>query len=71
MNFKIDSKITRSLNQNDISSYLKEINKFPLLAHEEEIELASTWIKDKCFNSAHKLINSHLRLVVKLSMIIL
>ena len=68
MQFKIDSRIVKSLNQNDISSYLKEINKFPLLAHDEEIELASTWIKDKCFNSAHKLINAHLRLVVKISM---
>jgi RNA polymerase sigma-32 factor len=68
MKFKIDSRIAKSLNQNDISSYLREINKYPLLAHEEEIKLASTWIKDKCFNAAHKLINSHLRLVVKISM---
>ena len=34
-----------------------------LLAHDEEIELASTWIKDKCFDSAHKLINCTFRLV--------
>ncbi len=68
MNYKIDSNIARSLNQNDISSYLKGINKFPLLTHKEEIELANNWIKRKCFKSAHKLTNSHLRLVVKICM---
>ena len=49
MNYKIDSNIARSLNQNDISSYLKGINKFPLLTHKEEIELANNWIKKKMF----------------------
>ena len=68
MSIKLDSKIVKNLNQNDISSYLREINKFPLLSHEEEYSLADTWIKDNCLNAAHKLINAHLRLVVKISM---
>ena len=68
MAFKIDKKITRSLDQNDISSYLREINKFPFLSHDNEYKLARKWIKKKCYDSAHQLVNAHLRLVVKVSM---
>ena len=68
MDFKIDKKVAYSLNQNDISAYLREINKYPLLTHKEELSLARNWVKKKCLNAAHKLINSHLRLVVKISM---
>jgi len=68
MTVKLNTNIVKNLNQNDISSYLKEINKFPLLSHEEEYSLADTWIKKKCLDAAHKLVNAHLRLVVKISM---
>ena len=68
MTVKLESNIIKNLNQNDISSYLKEINKFPLLSHEEEYSLADDWIKNKCLKAAHKLVNAHLRLVVKISM---
>ena len=57
-----------SVDQNDISSYLREIQKFPILTHENEIKLANEWIKSKSSTAAHQLINSHLRLVVKLAM---
>ena len=57
-----------SLDQNDITGYLKEIQKYPILAHDEEIKLATDWSENKNEASAHKLINSHLRLVVKLAM---
>ncbi len=67
MALKINKKFTRSLDQNDISSYLKEINKFPFLSHDDEYKLASKWIKNKCYDSAHQLVNAHLRLVVKVS----
>ena len=50
MTIKLESSILKNLNQNDISSYLKEINKFPLLSHEEEYSLADDWIKNKCLN---------------------
>ena len=56
------------MNQNDISTYLREINKYPLLTHKEELSLARKWVKKKCLDAAHKLINAHLRLVVKISM---
>ena len=45
MTVKLESNIVKNLNQNDISSYLREINKFPLLSHEEEYNLADDWIK--------------------------
>ncbi len=61
-NFKI------SFDQNDISRYLREIQKFPILTHENEIKLAKDWVKNRSSSAAHKLINSHLRLVVKLAM---
>ncbi|MAI76291.1 MAG: RNA polymerase factor sigma-32 [Pelagibacteraceae bacterium TMED65] len=57
-----------SLDQNDITGYLREIQKYPILAHDEEIKLATDWSENKNEASAHKLINSHLRLVVKLAM---
>ena len=68
MSMKIDKNLTRSLDQNDISSYLKLIGKYPFLTHEDEINLANQWIDKSCYKSAHALINAHLRLVVKISM---
>ncbi len=68
MSVKIDKNLTRSLDQNDISSYLKLIGKYPFLTHEDEINLANQWINKNCYKSAHALINAHLRLVVKISM---
>jgi len=57
-----------SVDQNDISRYLREIQKFPILTHDNEIELANKWIKSRSSSAAHQLINSHLRLVVKIAM---
>ena len=57
-----------SVDQNDISRYLREIQKFPILTHDLEIKLANEWIEKKSSSAAHQLINSHLRLVVKLAM---
>ena len=56
-----------SVDQNDISSYLREIQKFPILTHENEIKLANEWIKSKSSSAAHQLINSHLRLSCQVS----
>ena len=61
-------KFNISLDQNDITGYLREIQKYPILAHDEEIKLATDWSENKNEASAHKLVNSHLRLVVKLAM---
>ena len=56
------------VDKNDISAYIKKIQKFPILSHEDESRLASEWIENKNNKAAHALINSHLRLVVKIAM---
>ena len=68
MSYSISANLSRSLDQNDISGYLRKIKKFPLLSHEDEENLANEWISKNSYEAAHKLINAHLRLVVKLSM---
>ncbi len=47
--------------------YLKEITKYPLLEPEEEFELARSHFEDNDIESAHRLITSNLRLVVKIA----
>ena len=36
MTNQISANLSKALDQNDISGYLKRIRKFPLLTHEEE-----------------------------------
>lgn len=52
---------------NDLSSYVTEIKKFPLLTSEEEFMLAKRLQLHGDKEAAHKLITSHLRLVVKIA----
>ena len=60
MSNQISANLSKALDQNDISGYLKKIRKFPLLStHEEEESLANQWIKRIAFKAAHKLINAH------------
>tara|TARA_B100000029_G_C17592050_1_gene962855 strand:- start:1208 stop:2089 length:882 start_codon:yes stop_codon:yes gene_type:complete len=68
MSNHIKNIFNKNLNNNDISSYLKNIGKFPLLSHKEEANLAREWINKKSLKAAHKLVNAHLRLVVKMAM---
>lgn len=51
-----------------LSSYLADIKKFPLLSAEEELDLAKDVYENKSIEAAHKLITSHLRLVVSVAM---
>src|SRR5947209_15349150 len=54
--------------EGNLSRYLQEIRKFPMLAPEEELELSRRW-RDKGDNeAAHKLVTSHLRLAGKIAM---
>jgi RNA polymerase sigma-32 factor len=49
------------------SRYLEEIRRFPMLEAEEECVLAKRWREHGDGDAAHKLVTSHLRLVVKIA----
>ena len=54
--------------EGNLSRYLQEIRKFPMLAAEEEYMLAKRWREHAAPDAAHKLVTSHLRLVAKIAM---
>src|SRR5580698_3220868 len=54
--------------EGNLSRYLQEIRKFPMLTAEEELELSHRWRDDEDLEAAHKLVSSHLRLVAKIAM---
>jgi RNA polymerase sigma-32 factor len=54
--------------EGNLSRYLQDIRKFPMLAPEEELELAKRWRDVGDEAAAHKLVTSHLRLVAKIAM---
>ena len=51
----------------NLTRYLQEIRKFPLLEAEEEFMLAKNWAEHEDAEAAHKLVTSHLRLVAKIA----
>jgi RNA polymerase sigma-32 factor len=53
---------------NNLSRYLDQIKKFPMLAAEDEYNLAKDWLDKNNTKAAHKLVTSHLRLVAKIAM---
>ena len=54
--------------EGNLSRYLQEIRKFPMLAPEEELALSRRWRDQEDQAAAHKLVTSHLRLVAKIAM---
>ena len=54
--------------QSNLSRYLSEIRKFPILEAQEEFMLAKNWTERDDTEAAHKLVTSHLRLVAKIAM---
>ena len=54
--------------EGNLSSYLQEIRKFPMLEQDEEYMLAKSWRERGDTDAAHKLVTSHLRLVAKIAM---
>ncbi len=54
--------------EGSLTRYLQEIRKFPMLKPEEEFMLAKRWREHGDSDAAHKLVTSHLRLVVKIAM---
>ncbi len=51
----------------DVAHYAAKVNKFPILSQEEEIELSKDFKENGNIASAHKLVTSHLRLVIKIA----
>ena len=54
--------------EGNLSRYLSEIRRFPLLEPGEEFMLAKRWREHGDSKAAHKLVTSHLRLVAKIAM---
>ena len=54
--------------EGNLAFYLQEIKKFPLLSAQEEFMLAKRFKEHGDTKAAHKLVTSHLRLVVKIAM---
>jgi RNA polymerase sigma-32 factor len=52
----------------NLSRYLQDIRKYPMLKPEEEFMLAKSWTEGGDREAAHKLVTSHLRLVAKIAM---
>jgi RNA polymerase sigma-32 factor len=50
-----------------LAGYMSQISKFPYLTQDEEQDLAKKWCEDGDIKAAHKLVTSHLRLVVKIA----
>ena len=51
----------------NLSRYLRTIRKFPMLEPDEEYVLAKRWRDNADVEAAHRLVTSHLRLVVKIA----
>ncbi|MBT3238627.1 MAG: RNA polymerase sigma factor RpoH [Rhodospirillaceae bacterium] len=54
--------------EGNLSRYLQEIRKFPMLEAEEERLLAVKWRDEKDDDASARMVNSHLRLVAKIAM---
>src|SRR5436853_12883 len=54
--------------EGNLTRYLQEIRKFPMLEPEQECLLAKRWKEREDPQAAHRLVTSHLRLVAKIAM---
>src|ERR1700732_1738983 len=62
------SAVTNVAPEGNLSRYLQEIRKFPMLSPEEELALSRRWRDHEDMEAAHKLVTSHLRLGAKIAM---
>lgn len=60
--------LTRFDPESNLSRYLQEIRKFPMLEQREEFMLAKRWREYGDTDAAHRLVTSHLRLVAKIAL---
>src|ERR1051325_7793125 len=54
--------------EGNLTRYLQEIRKFPMLEPNEEYMLAKRWQEHEDSEAAHRLVTSHLRLVTRIAM---
>ena len=54
--------------EGNLTRYLQDIRKFPLLEPQQEFMLAKSWTEHSDLEAAHQLVTSHLRLVAKIAM---
>ena len=54
--------------ESNLSRYLQDIRKFPILEPRQEFMLAKSWREHGDSDAAHQLVTSHLRLVAKIAM---
>ncbi len=62
------TSVTNFAPEISLTRYMQEIRKYPMLTHPEEERLARSWRDNGDQAAAHKLVNSHLRLVAKIAM---
>jgi RNA polymerase sigma-32 factor len=67
-NAQLPSVIGNLTPEGNLSRYLEQIKRFPMLSAEEEYTLAKDWKDKDNLEAAHKLVTSHLRLVAKIAM---
>src|SRR5215471_18758992 len=59
-----DQRVTA---ESGVARYLEEIRRVPMLEPQDEFMLAKRWREHGDHEAAHKLVNSHLRLVAKIA----
>ena len=64
----LDKTLPTLHKDSELTYYLEQIRRFPILESEEEYMLAKRWREHTDLEAAHKLVTSHLRLVVKIAM---
>lgn len=62
------NKLATVDNRNILQHYLNSIQNYQTLSFEQEQELARDWRNNENRRAAHKLVNAHLRLVVKVAL---
>src|SRR5712691_6368599 len=59
-----DQRVTA---ESGVTRYLEKIRRFPMLEPHEEYMLAKRWREHDDLEAVHKLVNSHLRLVIRIA----
>ena len=65
---KLPIKKEKGFIENGFTGYLQQVNKIPSLSADEELNLATRYSEQQDYKAAHKLITSHLKLVVKIAL---